>query len=112
MTKITTHVLDTAKGVPAAGISVALATQSDDGWKEVASAVTDNDGRVAALVPENVKISPGTHRLRFKVGDYFAAQGTATFYPYVEIVFTVRDEQHYHVPLLLSPFGYTTYRGS
>ena len=117
MSGITTHVLDTMRGRPAAGVAVSLARKSGNGWTELAAASTDAGGRVGNLLPQ-VKDPAGTYRLRFEVGAYFAAQGAgagadaAPFYPYVEIVFQIRDVEHYHVPLLVSPFGYTTYRGS
>ena len=115
MSGISTHVLDTARGRPAAGVAVSLARKSGNGWTELAAASTDAGGRVGNLLPQ-VKDPAGTYRLRFDVGAYFAAQGAgadaAQFYPYVEIVFQIRDVEHYHVPLLVSPFGYTTYRGS
>ncbi len=112
MSAITTHVLDVARGRPAAGVSVTL--ERDGGV--VAQATTDDDGRVGSLGPS--QIDPGTYRLRFATGDYFAADDEATFYPEVVVDFTVADTgqsgsaQHYHVPLLVSPFGYSTYRGS
>lgn len=112
MIGITTHVLDTARGRPAAGIVVALARRSGEGWIELARAATDATGRVANLVPTQGNAPAGTYRLRFEVEAYFIAQGAAAFYPYVEVVFQIRDGDHHHVPLLLSPFGYTTYRGS
>ncbi len=116
MTGITTHVLDTARGRPAAGVAVSLARRSGDAWAELARARTDANGRVANLLPDGVKHPAGTYRLRFDTGAYFASQegggGAPSFYPFVEIVFEIRDAEHYHVPLLVSPFGYTTYRGS
>lgn len=113
MNGITTHVLDTARGRPAAGVAVSLARRSGDAWADLSTARTDANGRVANLLPDAVKHPAGVYRLRFETGAYFAAQGhVATFYPVVEIVFEIRDAEHYHVPLLVSPFGYTTYRGS
>lgn len=113
MSGITTHVLDTAHGRPAAGVQVTLAVRGDDRkWTDIASVPTDADGRAPNLLPENVTDPTGTYRLRFEIGEYFAAQQVAAFYPYVEIVFAVRGDGRYHVPLLVSPFGYTTYRGS
>lgn len=113
MTGITTHVLDTSRGRPAAGVQVTLAVRGGDRkWTDIASVPTDADGRAPNLLPENVENASGTYRLRFELGEYFSAQQVATFYPYVQIVFTVRDDGHYHVPLLVSPFGYSTYRGS
>ena len=106
---ISTHVLDQTRGRPARGVRVVLTTEEGE---VVRDAATDADGRVKDLVPEG-KLVAGTYRLRFDTGAYFAAQGVETFYPEATIVFTVRDANaHYHVPLLLSPFGYSTYRGS
>lgn len=108
---LSTHVLDTVAGAPAVGIRVVLSTLSAaEGWLDRHSARTDADGRVTALAPDGLR--PGRHRLWFDTGAYFTASGTAGFYPEVSVVFTVDDERHYHVPLLLSPFAYSTYRGS
>ncbi|MFD1213239.1 hydroxyisourate hydrolase [Arthrobacter sp. GCM10027362] len=105
---VTTHVLDGATGRPAAGVSVAL---EDAAGVRLAGAATDDDGRVAGLGPE--RLAPGDYRLVFGTGAYFAARGQETFFPEVGIVFRISDgEAHYHVPLLLSPFAYSTYRGS
>ncbi|HEV2749147.1 MAG TPA: hydroxyisourate hydrolase [Gemmatimonadales bacterium] len=112
MTGITTHVLDTARGRPAADIAVSLSRRAGEAWTELAAARTDASGRVANLLPEGLKNPTGTYRLRFDTGTYFKAQGVASFHPFIEIVFDLRDTEHYHVPLLVSPFGYTTYRGS
>jgi 5-hydroxyisourate hydrolase len=109
---ITTHILDTSAGRPAQGITVVLETHAGGAWKIIGRGMTDADGRVSSLLPEG-KLVAGTYRLRFETGAYFAGRHVAAFYPSVEITFEVRDAaQHYHVPLLLSPFGYTTYRGS
>ena len=112
MSGITTHVLDTAAGRPAAALPVALARMHDDGsWMVVGSGVTDSDGRLRNLL----QTPPGaaTYRLTFETESYFATTGTTTFFPRVVIIFrTVASEEHYHVPLLLSPFAYSTYRGS
>lgn len=113
MTGITTHVLDTARGRPADDVRVVLSVQGGGGWTEVARAATDASGRVANLVPVTARLAPGTVcRLRFEVGEWFAAQGRKAFYPHVDVTFTLQDDGHHHVPLLLSPFGYSTYRGS
>jgi 5-hydroxyisourate hydrolase len=111
---ISTHVLDTARGRPAAGVPVLLeAVWGEGGWSEVARGATNADGRVPDLVPREAALAAGVYRLTFDTGAYFRAGGEAGFYPYVVVVFEVRDpSQHYHVPLLLSPFGYSTYRGS
>jgi 5-hydroxyisourate hydrolase len=103
---LSTHVLDAARGCPAAGVAVRL----DRGGELVAGATTDADGRVRDLGPE---LAAGPYRLTFATGDYFAATGQQGFYPEVAVSFTVTDPaQHHHVPLLLSPFAYSTYRGS
>lgn len=104
MTTLSTHVLDTATGEPAAGMRVHLSRASDDGWERVDEAVTDADGRVTGFG----ELSSGRHRLAFETGEY-----GNEFYPFVAVVFEVDESRdHYHIPLLLSPFGYTTYRGS
>lgn len=108
---LTTHVLDAGRGVPAAGVAVTLEGRSGEQWSAVGSGTTDQDGRIADLGPE--ALESGDYRLTFAVGDYFAAQGTDTFYPEVTVTCRVDSEQdHYHVPILLSPFAYSTYRGS
>ena len=113
MSGITTHVLDTSRGRPASGVPVILEMRSDDGWREIARGETDADGRVRQLLSQESPLVEGTWRLTFGVGTYFEAQGVESFYPEASIVFVIRDAgQHYHVPLLLSPYGYSTYRGS
>jgi 5-hydroxyisourate hydrolase len=114
MSGISTHVLDTSQGRPAAGVGVVLEARVVNGeWREISHAKTNADGRVSALLPAGAALTTGIYRLRFETGAYFAAAGVRAFYPHVEIVFEVHDaSQHFHVPLLLSPFGYSTYRGS
>jgi 5-hydroxyisourate hydrolase len=113
MSGLSTHVLDTAAGRPAAGLQVRLEIADGDGWRELAQAATNSDGRVAPLLPAGTALAAATYRISFDTGAYFAARGTPAFHPVVTIVFTVADAaQHHHVPLLLAPFGYTTYRGS
>lgn len=109
---VTTHVLDTARGLPAAGVAVRLELVSAAGQLPVGQSVTDADGRARDLGP--VLLPPGTYRLVFDTGAYFAARGTEpAFFPEVAVVFRVDgDAPRYHVPLLLSPFAYSTYRGS
>ena len=111
---ISTHILDTARGRPAAGVPVLLERVAEGGAaREVTRAVTDADGRVRELAPTGGSLAAGDYRLTFDSGAYFAAQGVEGFYPLVTVLFTLRDPtQHHHVPLLLSPFGYATYRGS
>ena len=114
MSAITTHVLDTCKGRPAAGVPVVLEFRSaGHDWKVLGRGHTDADGRLKNLLPAGGRLEPGTYRLTFDAAAYFRAQNLESFYPEVSLVFAVRDAaQHYHVPLLLSPYGYTTYRGS
>jgi 5-hydroxyisourate hydrolase len=114
MSPISTHVLDTARGTPARGIVVVLeAPDGAHGWSEVGRGTTDADGRIAAFDPPLNGLKPGVFRLRFATGDYFAVKRVSTFYPEVHVIVRIDDPaQHYHVPLLLSPFGYSTYRGS
>ncbi len=113
MTSISTHVLDTALGRPAAGVEVKLERLGRDGeWRVAGRGTTDADGRVAELLPAEAGAGPGTYRLTFATGEYFEAGGRTGFYPRVTVEITVREATHYHVPLLLSPFGYSTYRGS
>jgi 5-hydroxyisourate hydrolase len=108
---ISTHVLDTAIGRPAAQIGVRLDRESS-GWIEVSSTVTDSDGR-AVLVPKGMSIEAGSYRLTFDTGAYFQRQAIPAFYRHIAVEFVVVDAaSHHHVPLLLSPFGYSTYRGS
>ncbi len=107
MARITTHVLDISRGQPAAGVAVTLESGATLGDRQ--SAVTDDDGRVKTFA----EVGAGTHRLTFDVGAHYAKSGQDTFYPHAQITFVVKDAaQHFHVPLLLSPFGYSTYRGS
>jgi 5-hydroxyisourate hydrolase len=113
MSAITTHVLDTAEGRPAAGISVVLEYMGNDGWAKIASGATNKDGRVADLLPKDHQLLAGTYKLTFNTFEYFSARNTESFYPSVPVIFEIKQiAQHYHVPLLLSPFGYSTYRGS
>lgn len=107
MSQVTTHILDTSVGRPAPGVAVELCRGDD----VIASGVTDADGRIGELGPASLET--GTYRLCFAVGEYFQQTGRETFYPGISIDFSVVDlEQHYHVPLLISPFGFSTYRGS
>ena len=109
---ITTHILDTTLGKPARGVAIRLEKWVGERWKVVGSGQTDDDGRLKTLTPPG-PVEPGTWRIRFETAPYFAATGTSGFYPYVEVVFEIVDgAAHYHVPLLLNPWGYSTYRGS
>lgn len=108
MSHLSAHVLDAAAGAPAVGVTVELAGSTGD---VIASTVTDRDGRVGDLGPG--RLEPGRYQVTFGSGAYFAERGTDCFYPSVTVLFIVAPGQpHYHVPLLLSPYSYTTYRGS
>lgn len=107
---ITTHVLDLSTGKPAEGIEITLETQKNGQWKSVKSGKTNSDGRVEDLLPKGTQAELGIYKMTFQTGKYF---GGETFYPYAEIVFEIKNNaQHYHVPLLVSPYGFSTYRGS
>ncbi len=109
---ITTHVLDIARGHPGKAIAIELERDDAGSWHRIGAGVTDDDGRLRTLTPAG-PIAAGIYRLRFHTGAYFAVHQQAGFFPVVEIHFTVTDgAQHHHVPLLLSPYGYSTYRGS
>jgi 5-hydroxyisourate hydrolase len=109
---ITTHVLDIVRGEPAQGITVILELRQASGWMPIGRGTTDEKGRVNTLTEGPV--SPGTYRLTFDIGTFHREQGlSVSFFPEVRIAFNVRDpDEHFHLPLLLSPFGYTTYRGA
>ena len=113
MSAITTHVLDTMRGLPAPGVPVLLERVTEEGLVTVANGATDSDGRLRDLLSDEYELEVGAYRLSFDTGAYFAATGVEGFYPEVSVVFAVREAGgHYHVPLLLSPHGYSTYRGS
>jgi len=113
MSGITTHVLDTSRGRPAAGVPATLEVEAAGGWQLVGKGITNEDGRISNLVPDDSPIAGGVYRLIFDTATYFAHGDIQGFYPQVTVVFKIENStQHYHVPLLLSPFGYSTYRGS
>ena len=112
MSAITTHVLDTFRGRPAADLKVELHKKSGEEWKSIGVCVTDANGHCNGMLGETL-LAAGTYRLIFHAGAYFQAQRVESFYSDIPVVFEVRDARtHYHVPLLVSPFGYSTYRGS
>jgi len=112
MSKLSSHVLDTALGCPAAGLALRLDVEDGGSWRPIAMAETDGDGRVRDLLAGK-GLEARIYRLTFETGSYFAATGRLSFYPRVEVTFDVTaPREHHHVPLLLSPFGYSTYRGS
>lgn len=109
---ITTHILDTSLGKPARAVPISLSRQVQGAWQVLGSGVTDDDGRLKTLTPPG-PVEPGVYRMHFDTAAYFAALGVTGFYPWADVVFEVVDgAAHYHVPLLLNPFGYSTYRGS
>ena len=109
--RVTTHVLDAVSGRPAAGVEVTLDQQVTDGWHRVIAGTTDDDGRISNFGP--VDLEPGVYRVTFGTEAYFAGTGQQAFYPEVVIPFNLTDpDAHYHVPLLLSPYAFSTYRGS
>lgn len=111
MSGITSHVLDTSRGLPAGNIEVQLELEENNQWQSIGGGTTDRDGRVANLASSD--LVAGHYRISFQVADYFAALHKDSFYPVIRIEFSVDDPtEHYHVPLLLNPFGYSTYRGS
>jgi 5-hydroxyisourate hydrolase len=113
MSAITTHILDISRGRPAEGVGVILEHRAAEGWQVLGRGTTDADGRLKSLLPADFDLQVGAYRLTFRTQDYFAGRGVETFYPEVTIIFIVADAAaHYHVPLLVSPYGYSTYRGS
>ncbi len=112
MSQITTHILDTTRGRPAAGVTIVLYEKVGSEWLEVARGVTNHDGRISNLLKDDVILPPGIYKMNFDVQSYFDIHGVEAFYPTVDIIFNLQTAEHYHVPLLLNPFGYSTYRGS
>ena len=110
VSQITTHVLDTSTGIPGKDISIRLQAFRDNVWQTIAQGITNKDGRIPDLLPQERNLKPDTYKMVFDTGSYYS--NTKTFYPKVEIIFSTFDETHYHVPLLVNPFGYSTYRGS
>lgn len=110
---VSTHILDIALGQPAAGVPTTLAHMSEGLWVALSETLTDADGRCRQLLSSGTPVQPGIYRIHFATSVYYAKQELAGLYPYVEIAFEVSNsEQHYHIPLLLTANGYTTYRGS
>lgn len=114
LSAITTHVLDTFRGKPAAGVPIVLEIARPGGkWKQIAKGATDGDGRLRNLLSEKAKLAKATYRISFDTSKYFKANKMEGFYPVVHVIFQIKNpKDHYHVPLLLSPYGYSTYRGS
>jgi 5-hydroxyisourate hydrolase/2-oxo-4-hydroxy-4-carboxy-5-ureidoimidazoline decarboxylase len=112
VSQITTHVLDTAVGLPGKDISIRMQVKQNGVWQTIAQGITNADGRIPDLLPQERLLKPDTYKMVFDTGSYFKRQNLKTFYPEVEIIFNTFDDAHYHVPLLVNPFGYSTYRGS
>ncbi|WP_298225004.1 2-oxo-4-hydroxy-4-carboxy-5-ureidoimidazoline decarboxylase [Flavobacterium sp.] len=112
VSQITTHVLDTSVGLPGKDISIRLQSKQNGVWQTIAQGITNADGRIPDLLPQQKNLKPDTYKMVFDTGSYYRKQNLKTFYPEVEILFSTFDETHYHVPLLVNPFGYSTYRGS
>ncbi|KGJ97988.1 hydroxyisourate hydrolase [Thalassotalea sp. ND16A] len=113
MSQITTHVLDTTRGLPASGVPITLYARTNDGWQQLASGMSNEDGRLPGLLGHDVVLAAGVYRMHFATSTYFKANKEDGFYPYVDIVFELDGSHtHYHIPLLLTAFGYSTYRGS
>ena len=112
MSQLTTHILDTTIGQPARAVEVELFQQAGDEWISLSKRITNSDGRIPDLLADDIVLAPGNYKLYFNTGHYFQSAGIKAFYPFVEIVFEISSQAHYHVPLLLNPFGYSTYRGS
>ncbi|ODM89239.1 5-hydroxyisourate hydrolase [Orchesella cincta] len=109
---LTSHVLDTAVGRPAVGVSITLSKYEGNGWREISKKLTNTDGRVGNLISSE-EFTPSRFKLTFDTLAYYESRGEKTFYPYIDVVFEIeRPEEHYHVPILLSAYGYSTYRGS
>jgi 5-hydroxyisourate hydrolase len=112
MSQLTTHILDTTKGKPAQGVTIKLYQQADADWHCIATGITNDDGRIANLLEDEKMLALGNYKMKFETKAYFDLQQIQTFYPFVEIIFTISNNEHYHIPLLLNPFAYSTYRGS
>jgi len=110
---LSVHVLNLQTGVPTSGVTVELEQQQQQGWVKLASGVTDKNGRIAALYPEGKSMAEGDYKVVFKTGDYYKQHSQPTFFPEIPVIFHVeKSGEHYHIPLLLSQYGYSTYRGN
>ena len=112
MSQLTTHILDTMKGKPAQGVTIVLFQQHEEEWQQLTMGTTNADGRIPNLLQKDIILEPGIYKMKFETNEYFGKLGIQSFYPFVEITFTITGKEHYHVPLLITPFGYSTYRGS
>lgn len=112
MSQVTTYILDTTIGKPAVGVVIDLYQGGNDEWRQVARSVTNSEGCIPDLLPDELVLQQGIYKMRFETKDYFDRLQVKTFYPYVEIIFEIDSDDPYHIPLLLGPFGYSTFRGS
>ncbi len=113
MSQITTHILDVSRGAPARGVAICLSRLDDHLWTEIGAGKTNDDGRIPDLCANDVILAAGTYQMRFDTASYFSSVGDPVFYPWADVVFAIAgDGQHYHIPLLLAPYGHSTYRGS
>lgn len=111
--QLSSHILDIDKGNPAANVRISLSKQTTDNqWTVIDEKTTDANGRIKDFLPENGQDNKGIYKLTYHTAPYFAEQGKESFYPFIEVVFEIKDNQHYHVPITLSAFGYSTYRGN
>lgn len=110
MSPISTHILDTSLGKPAAGVVIRLEAQTAEGWIVISEAETNADGRIASMVEGG--LAPGRYRLTAEIGEWFARTGRETLYPTAQIDVTIASGEHYHLPFLIAPWGWSTYRGS
>ncbi|MBU3823542.1 MAG: hydroxyisourate hydrolase [Candidatus Oceanisphaera merdipullorum] len=110
---LSVHVLNLENGLPSPGVEVVLEQQNGDNWTKLNTGVTNEQGRIPALYPEGKKLEQGVYRVTFETGDWFKKHDTATFFPEVPVIFSAdASVEHYHIPLLLSPYGFSTYRGN
>lgn len=110
---LSVHILDLQSGQPTAGVTVTLEQKQGEGWQQLSSAVTNAQGRIAAMYPAAMPMQAGDYRIVFKTGEHYARLKQETFFPEIPVQFHVKKtDQHYHIPLLLSPFGFSTYRGN
>lgn len=110
--QLSSHILDINKGIPAPGVKIALSKMEESGWVTIDEKFTDKDGRVKDFLKKDGTDHTGVYKLTYYTAPYFEKLHQETFYPYIEVVFEIKDDKHYHVPITLSPFGYSTYRGS
>lgn len=110
--RLSTHILDISKGVPAANVTIRLEKQIGKAWQYADEKQTDQNGRISDFLPVGVADEAGIYKLTFFVKPYFEQQNLPTFYPFIEVVFEIKADGHYHVPITLSQFGYSTYRGN